>query len=361
MILQKFCTAVFALALTSTMTRAQTPGGPGEGAALTRDPATGACNFAWWGRPGRTYFLQQSADLRHWTYLPLIEPGAGRSIGWAFTSTDPRGFLRLKYTDAPTADPFNADFDGDGVSNWDELMQGTDPFVNVDSDGHGLPDDWQIRYFGHLGVDPDADPDGDGLTNLQEFQQGSDPGDFFNGQAPTLAKASGDEQTAPPGRLLPAALVVAVTDPGGAPVANAEVAFSIVGAAGLLKAGSSAPLTTAVAARTDAGGQARVYCQLPAQSGQTCQVLATVGTGSSQRQATFVEHGSAGVGNPVPSPFAPTNFVSQGNPDGSLDMSWENHTDDQTPVEVEIQRADGSWNLVAALPPGTTSYHCPAQ
>jgi YD repeat-containing protein len=45
----------------------------------------------------------------------------------------------------------------------------------LDSAGSGLPDAWQYRYFGHLGVDPNADPDGDFLTNLQEFQRDTDP------------------------------------------------------------------------------------------------------------------------------------------------------------------------------------------
>ena len=44
-----------------------------------------------------------------------------------------------------------------------------------DTDGNGLPDLWQMHYFGHLGVDPNADPDGDGLSNLQEYQQHTDP------------------------------------------------------------------------------------------------------------------------------------------------------------------------------------------
>ena len=34
---------------------------------------------------------------------------------------------------------------------------------------------WQIQYFGFIGVDPNADPDGDGFSNLQEFLAGTDP------------------------------------------------------------------------------------------------------------------------------------------------------------------------------------------
>jgi len=48
----------------------------------------------------------------------------------------------------------------------------------VDTDGNGLPDWWEIQYFGDVGVDPAADPDGDGFTNLQEYLLGTHPNDF---------------------------------------------------------------------------------------------------------------------------------------------------------------------------------------
>ena len=47
----------------------------------------------------------------------------------------------------------------------------------VDTDGNGLPDAWELVNFGTSGVDPGADPDGDGSTNLQEYLAGTDPND----------------------------------------------------------------------------------------------------------------------------------------------------------------------------------------
>jgi hypothetical protein len=42
-------------------------------------------------------------------------------------------------------------------------------------DSNGLPYAWENQYFGQFGVDPNADPDGDGLSNLQEYLLGSNP------------------------------------------------------------------------------------------------------------------------------------------------------------------------------------------
>ena len=45
----------------------------------------------------------------------------------------------------------------------------------ADSDSDGLPDDWEMNYFGNLDYGPEDDPDGDSLSNLGEYQAGTDP------------------------------------------------------------------------------------------------------------------------------------------------------------------------------------------
>jgi len=45
----------------------------------------------------------------------------------------------------------------------------------IDSRGCGMPDSWQLQYFGNLNQNADGDYDGDGVPNLQEFLDGTNP------------------------------------------------------------------------------------------------------------------------------------------------------------------------------------------
>jgi hypothetical protein len=47
----------------------------------------------------------------------------------------------------------------------------------IDSDGDGMGDTWEVAYFGNLTKTATADFDGDGASNLQEFLDGTDPTD----------------------------------------------------------------------------------------------------------------------------------------------------------------------------------------
>src|SRR5262249_42803015 len=53
--------------------------------------------------------------------------------------------------------------------------------IGADSDGDGIPDSWMLQYFGHpTGLASDHsraqdDADGDGMSNLQEYLAGTNP------------------------------------------------------------------------------------------------------------------------------------------------------------------------------------------
>ena len=121
--------------------QAQTSTDVNEGVRVTADASTGAQVLTWWGKAGRTYFVQQSYDLITWTYVPVVSDGGAAVDGLNFASTDNRQFWRLQFTDVSTGGLSGAaaDFDGDGVSNLDELNSGTAPF-NPDTDDDGFSD-----------------------------------------------------------------------------------------------------------------------------------------------------------------------------------------------------------------------------
>jgi polygalacturonase len=48
--------------------------------------------------------------------------------------------------------------------------------TRIDTDGDGLPDDWELQYFGSTtGASANLDSDGDGATNYEEFVAGTSP------------------------------------------------------------------------------------------------------------------------------------------------------------------------------------------
>ena len=124
------------------------------GSKLTVDGSTSpaTCTFSWWGTSGKYYLVMSSPDLMTWTFLPNFNPpGADAVLSVQFTTDADKYFFRVIQLDPN--DTSNA----------------------LDSDGNDLPDQWELYYFGHIGVDPNADADGDGLTNLEEYQSGTDP------------------------------------------------------------------------------------------------------------------------------------------------------------------------------------------
>lgn len=162
---------------------AQSPDDLNEGANVEWDAANSIWRLKWWGKAGRTYFIQHSSDLNlPWEWLPVVEAGEDAVKQGALTTTGDRSFLRLRYSDIPTSDPQGADFDGDGLSNLAEVQAGADPF-DTDSDNDGIPDGWEAAH----GLNPmnaaDAaiDSDDDGLTSLEEYNAGTDPRKFSSG------------------------------------------------------------------------------------------------------------------------------------------------------------------------------------
>ena len=142
-----------------TFASAQTAADLNEGLKVEENTSvSGAFTVSWWGKDGWTYFIQQSEDLIHWQYVPEIVSGENAAVSWGISTNAPRLFFKLRLTDIATDDPHDADFDGDGLSNAEELELGLDPF-KTSSSGDGT-------------LDGNLDGDVDGLTNTQEKTAG---------------------------------------------------------------------------------------------------------------------------------------------------------------------------------------------
>ena len=106
-------------------------------------------------------------ELEHGGGITSMAPGDNPD-GDAFTNleeynagTDPNIFdLIIVYS--AESDDFTVDTSG----------------LFTDSDGDGIPDWWELQYGGDsTGMDPNADGDGDGASNYEEFVAGSNPTD----------------------------------------------------------------------------------------------------------------------------------------------------------------------------------------
>jgi hypothetical protein len=62
-----------------------------------------------------------------------------------------------------------------GLSGY-TLVNGMQIACAGDSDNDGLPDSWEITYFGNITLqNGSGDPDGDNVNNLTEYRQGRNP------------------------------------------------------------------------------------------------------------------------------------------------------------------------------------------
>jgi hypothetical protein len=136
----------------------------------------------------------------------------------------------------------------------------------ADTNNNGIPDWWEKRYFGYTGIDPAADPNGNGVSNRDEYLEGTDPTlNFYNGIAPLLTVVQGDHQAPIPGEFLRQPWKVLVRHPDGTPWSGAPVRFTATTEEGLLalEPTETAPLTPALTVNADAQGYAQVWLKCP--------------------------------------------------------------------------------------------------
>ena len=130
--------------------------------------ASGGSDGNWVGRLDEVRFSDVARGATDFLFVADSDHD-GLSDAWELACF---GSLAQNATDDP---------DGDGFSNLAEFDGGSDPLVRAstpnDRDGDGLPDLWEMTYFGSLARGPQEDPDADGYSNAQELAAGTNPAD----------------------------------------------------------------------------------------------------------------------------------------------------------------------------------------
>lgn len=185
------------------------------------------------------------------------------------------------------------------------------------------------------------------------------PSDYYAGQSPLITIVSGSDQTGTPDAGGPKSLIVYVTGTNREPLIDAPVDFSIDGGGQNLLTGASSPDSPSLLIRTDGYGTATANVHIPKTPGQRIHITAAAGPPGHEAKVTFA---AAAADDDHPSDgdscFNPTDESASLNPDGSIDVTWVNHTDDETSIKVWV-RTPGAWRLGATVPPHSTSAHIP--
>jgi len=114
---------------------------------------------------GVAVFIEQGT-LPNKTSVHFRSGGADTSINQYLLSTwpwVPNQFYYMTVSNTTTV-----------AQNFSWTMNGLNLFTD-DSDNDSLPDAWENQYFGNLSNGPNNDSDGDGVSNFFELQQGTNP------------------------------------------------------------------------------------------------------------------------------------------------------------------------------------------
>jgi hypothetical protein len=149
----------------------------------------------------------------------------------------------------------------------------------IDSDGDGLPDVWEHKYFGNLAQGASDDPDGDGFTNLQEYGNYTDPTDYYNGVLPCLDGVETGAYLGVVSNYLLVPLSAHVNGAGGL-LTNAPVSFASSNSGAYFSTTTNGYWFTNVTVRSDTNGLATAWMSLPVNFNVTNYLTLSAGSGT---------------------------------------------------------------------------------
>jgi len=131
------------------------------------------------GSPANAIHYQNNSA----TDFGVNQDGMGNLRGFAYGANI--GWINFEATGAPQVNLLTGHLSGyvwSANCGWISLSNAV-AYVQTDTispgalDVNGLPIAWELTYFGHTGVDPNADPTGKGMTLGQDYQAGTNPND----------------------------------------------------------------------------------------------------------------------------------------------------------------------------------------
>jgi alpha-tubulin suppressor-like RCC1 family protein len=203
------------------------------------------------------------------------------------------------------------------VWTWGDGSSGTLPGVDLhipqqvglglfDTNHNGMDDRWEMEYFGNLGAPAGSDSDGDGISDLQEFLRGTDPTDYFNGATPAIEIVSGNNQFGDAGTIAAQPLSVRVKVSDGQVARNAPVKFSVTSGAGELLSGEGSRAEE-MTVRTGTEGTANVQFAFGELGGISSRVSALAGRSNTTAEVIFrinTKYHPPPIPGPSPAPNA---------------------------------------------------------
>jgi len=231
-----------------------------------------------------------------------------------------------------------------GAVQLDDIFIGAPNPLFADTNNNGIDDAWETAHAMSLASDNrTSDPDGDGLSNVQEYLRGSDPQDYYNSSTPiltSLVDASG--QPGPQGLIS-----VKVTNSASSmPYANAPITFSVKTGASQITSIPGGALATQIQARTDGQGIAKCYILFNASATEIMQVTA-------QTARLSIPVFTPGMGVPTAGLRLWLKADSLKQPNGSIISAWP----DQSAMSNNAQSQDSNETLALNGPNGLPVVH----